>query len=419
MHSLDVSAAVSIAVFAAVYTGMALGRWPGVRMDRAGIALVGAVLLLTLAENRGELLATINGEALALLFGLMLLSAQFEASGLYRVAAGRLAAARRGDLALVAGVAGVTGTLSALLANDVIVFAMTPILCIGLRAGGRDPVPFLLAHAGAANAGSAATLIGNPQNILIGEAGDLDFWRYLIEAMPVAVIATGCTVLLVHLLWRGRYHLPPAPHRNEMKATPAEEEPGNGRIDRGPLTKAVVLTVLLLGLFASPIPRWLAGLAIAALVLVSRRNTTRALIGRVDWGVLLLLGALFIVTQAVAPLFRDLVAPFAAKDRIDLATLAGASLLGGNTIGNVPFVVLFLSWFPALGPETLTRLAVFSTLAGNFLLIGSLANIIVAERAAHQGVRLRFRDFAAVGIPSTLLAMGIAYLYFTATGTAG
>lgn len=413
MNPPDISAAASIAVFAAVYLGMALGRWPGVRTDRAGIALVGAVLLLALSADRGGLLAAIDGEALALLFGLMLLSAQFEAAGLYRVAARRLAGARSGDLALVAGVAGVTGTLSALLANDVIVFAMTPILCAGLRASGRDPVPFLLAHAGAANAGSAATLIGNPQNILIGEAGDLDFWRYLAEAAPVAVIATACTILLVHLLWRGRYRPTPAPYLGDMDM-PLED----GGIERGPLAKAILLTALLLLLFASPAPRWLAGLAIAALVLFSRRNTTRALIGRVDWGLLLLLGALFVVTRAVAPLFRDLAAPLAAGG-IDLATLAGASLLGGNTIGNVPFVVLFLSWFPAMGPETLTRLAVFSTLAGNFLLVGSLANIIVAERAARQGVRLRFRDFAAVGIPSTLLAMGTAYLYFTVTGIAG
>ncbi|HYD30933.1 MAG TPA: SLC13 family permease, partial [Azospirillaceae bacterium] len=169
-----------VALFVVTYVGMALGRFPGLKIDRTGIALVATIgLLASGALDSGSLAGAIDFPTLFILFGLMILSAQFAASGFYDWCALRIAGATHSPSGLLAVVVAVAGGLSAVLANDVVVFAMTPMLCVGLKARGLDPRPYLIALAGAANAGSAATLIGNPQNILIGQVGGLDFWRFL------------------------------------------------------------------------------------------------------------------------------------------------------------------------------------------------------------------------------------------------
>ena len=102
------------------------------------------------------------------------------------------------------------GGLSAVLANDVVVFAMTPMLCVGLKGRGLDPRPYLIALAGAANAGSAATLIGNPQNIVIGQVGGLDFWRFMAACGLPALAALACVFVTVAFVWRGRLTVGPS-----------------------------------------------------------------------------------------------------------------------------------------------------------------------------------------------------------------
>src|SRR5690606_30742030 len=164
-----------IAVFAATYVGMALGRVPGLKLDRTGIALMAvAVLLATGAVDLDRMGASIDAPTIVLLFALMILSAQFAAAGFYDLCAGAITRATATPERLLALTVAISGVLSAVLANDVVVYAMTPLLCAGIGARGLDPRPFLLALAGASNAGSAATLIGNPQNILIGQLGGLD-----------------------------------------------------------------------------------------------------------------------------------------------------------------------------------------------------------------------------------------------------
>src|SRR5512132_4013205 len=151
---------------------MALGRWPGLRIDRTGIALLGAIVLYIGEAVSGEgVLLAIDFPTLIVLFGLMILSSQFAVCGFYDWCSARIASSRAPPAAILALTVFVAGGLSAVLANDVIVFAMTPLLCAGLKSRGLDPRPYLIALAGAANAGSAATFIGNPQNILIGQVG--------------------------------------------------------------------------------------------------------------------------------------------------------------------------------------------------------------------------------------------------------
>ena len=395
------------AVFVAVYFGMALGRWPALAIDRTGVALIGAIVLLVAAVPGSEPLRTVDVGALAVLFGLMVLSAQFAASGFYEWCAARLGAASVAPMTLLALVVFVTGALSTVLANDIVVFAMTPVLCRGLLASGRDPRPYLLAHAGAANAGSAATLIGNPQNILIGAHGGLDFWLYAAEATPVALAALIVVYGCIAVLWR-----------RELRAPSLAAATGLPALNRPALLKGVAATALLLGLFATDLPAWQGALLIAGALLVSRRLSTRDMLALVDWHLLVLFAGLFMVTGALSATDLDdaaiRVLAGAGIGLEDPAALALLSLLGSNTVGNVPFVTLVLAAQPDMSPEALRALAVLSTLAGNFLLVGSLANLIVAERAKREGVVLTFRDHFRAGGPMTVLGMLPALGWFIA-----
>ncbi|WP_374191462.1 ArsB/NhaD family transporter, partial [Azospirillum brasilense] len=198
-----------VALFVLTYVGMALGRFPGLRIDRTGIALVAAILLLAIgALESGQVTEAIDFPTLFILFGLMVLSAQYAASGFYDWCALRVAQAARSPARLLAVTVAVGGGLSAILANDVVVFAMTPMLCVGLLARRLDPRPYLIGLAGAANAGSAATVIGNPQNILIGQMGHLDFWRFLAVCGVPALVGLVVVYAVVWLAWRGRFGEP-------------------------------------------------------------------------------------------------------------------------------------------------------------------------------------------------------------------
>lgn len=396
--------ALVLAVFFCVYLGMALGRWPGLAIDRSGVALVGAILLFAAGAVDGPAIeAAIDFPTLFILFGLMILSAQFAACGFYDWAAARLAAAEASPPLILAAVVAAGGLLSAVLANDVVVFAMTPLLCAGLLARGLDPRPFLIALACAANAGSAATLIGNPQNVLIGQAGGLDFWRFLAVCGPPALAGLLCVQLVVWRVWRGRFRLPEGPRAAAVEAA---------ALDRPGLIKGLVAVAALLALFAAPLPHATGVLLVAGALLLSRRLASRRMLGMVDWHLLVLFAGLFVVTHALAATglpeaaLQRLLA--AGLDPAVLAVLAPLTLLGSNTIGNVPLVMLLLAILPAGGPGFLQALALFSTLAGNLLLVGSLANIIVVERAAQAGVRLGFLEHARCGVPVTLLSMALA-----------
>lgn len=401
---------VVASTFVLTYLGMALGRLPGLRLDRTGIALLAVVALLATGRVRpGGMGAAIDVPTLLLLFALMIVSAQFAAAGFYRFAAGRVTAAAGSGERLLLAIVVVAGLLSALLANDIIAFAMAPVIAEGTRRRGLDPRPFLIALAGACNAGSAMTVIGNPQNILIGQSAGLDFWRFALACAPPALAALGVVYLVVRRQWRAQLLAPALP--------PAEPPPSP---DTWQTVKAVAAILALVALFTTPLPRETGALVIAATLLASRKLASRDMIGAVDWHLLLLFACLFVVTGAFAATGAAAAAVdwLAAHDLLPerLSVLLPLTLVASNGIGNVPAVMLLLSVWPQPSEGALYGLALLSTLAGNLLLVGSLANLIVAERAASVGAALGFRDHARSGIPITLLSLAIAAAWLWATG---
>jgi Na+/H+ antiporter NhaD/arsenite permease-like protein len=300
--------------------------------------------------------------------------------------------------------------LSAVFSNDVVCLAMAPVLVRACLHRGLDPVPYLLGLACAANVGSAATLIGNPQNMLIGETLRLSFAGYAREAVLPVLLGLAVTWTVVVLRVRGRWSAAAS-----TEAPPATERRwAEPELDRWQSAKGLAVAGILVGVFLFvPWPREVAALTAAGLLLLSRKLHSRKMLGLVDWELLVLFIGLFVVNHAlqetglVARLVGDLAV--AGVDAQQPATLFGVTFVLSNLVSNVPAVMLLLpvATHPLSGP----MLALVSTLAGNLLIVGSIANIIVVDAAARHGVRIDWLRHAAIGVPVTVVTLAITAAY--------
>lgn len=391
--------------FVVVYAVMIAGGVPGLRIDRTAAALLGAIALIGLgALSPAAAWQAIDVGTIGLLLGLMVVSAHFRACGFYAAATRWLAQRPTSPRRLLFELIATTGTLSALLTNDVICLATTPVLVDVCVRRGLDPVPFLLGLAAAANVGSAATLIGNPQNMLIGQSLHLSFDGYLLDGAVPAVVGLVCVWWILQRAYRHRFHrsLPP---------TGVVDEP----FDRARTGKGVIVLVLLvLGLLACPLPRETQAMLAAGAVLVSRTVPTRALLDRVDWQLLVLFAGLFVCNHAFAAAGHA-AAGFGwlrahGVDLADPVALFVTGVVGSNVISNVPLTMLLLPM--AQHPQAGPILCLSTTLAGNLLLVGSIANLIVVEQALRLGVRPAGRSWVLehlrTGVPIGLATLAVA-----------
>jgi Na+/H+ antiporter NhaD/arsenite permease-like protein len=406
-------AAIIILVFLCTYIGMAAGRLPHLQIDRNGIALLGVIVLLASGTvTLDELGASIDVSTLVLLFALMIISAQFVSAGFFETAVEWILRKAESPTMMLALTVGVGGALSALLANEVVVLTIAPLLITGAQSRSLDPRPFLIALMGAANAGSAATLIGSPPNILIGQLGELSFQLYLLAGVVPSLLALVSVFVVTWFLWHDRMEAP-------VPAGGVAEVPRHPH-DRHQTVKGLAGMVVLLLLFATPLPREVGGLLIAAALLTNRRFTNRIMIAAVDWPLLVLFVCLFAVSGALA----DTGIPWTIISWLqthrmlpnNLLILAPMALIASNTIGNTPWVILLLQAWPNPPQGPLYALAVLSSLAANLTLVGSLASVIAVERGEALGVRLSFADYARAGVPFTLISMVMAVAWLALTG---
>lgn len=392
---------IVLVVFGLVYLGMFLGDLPGLALDRTGVALLGAIALIAAGRvSLPEAWTAIDVPTIALLLGLMVVSAQFRLGGFYSAVAQRLAAADASPATVLLLVILASAVLSALLANDIVCLAFAPLLIEGCLRRGLRPQPYLLGLACASNVGSAATLIGNPQNMLIGQRLNLSFAGYLLDGVPPAAIGCLATWWIIARLSRDKWRQAPAD-------VPVVVRPLNGWQS----IKGALVTIALVVLFVEgSIPREVAALAAAGVLMMSRRLHSREMLALVDWQLLVLFVGLFVVNHALA-------AHGILGQGITTLSSAGIELrhpgwLFGTTVGlsnlvsNVPAVILLLP--AAEHPQAGAILALASTLAGNLLIVGSIANIIVIDQAARLGVRIGWREHARVGIPVTVVTLGLA-----------
>ena len=404
-------AAIILLVLILTYIGIAAGRIAWLQVDRTGIALLAVIALLASGEmTLDEFGSAVDLPTLAFLFAMMIISAQFAESGFIDLCARTMVEMRGGTTALLGLTVAIGGGLSAVLANDILVVTMAPLLLAGAQRRGLDPRPFAIALAASINAGSSATLIGNPQNILLGAIGHLDFWGFLASCGVPALFTLLVVFGVVWLQWHRRIRDTATPPDPIAIAAVTEHI-----LDRNQTIKGGVAVLALLILFATPLPREIGALIIAALLLANRKITSRTMIAAVDWPLLLLVSCLFAITgqlndsgiaaKVLAFLDDHQLLP---NNLLLLLPFAGVT---SNVIGSVPTAMLLLQIWPTPPSGVLYALALLSTLAGNLLLNGSLTNLLIAEHAERMGAGLTFRTYARAGIPITLLSLAFAMLW--------
>ncbi len=389
-------------IFAFVYLGMILGEIPGLALDRTGIALLGAIACLATGHvTPAAAWESIDVPTIGLLVGLMVVSAQFRLGGFYSQVTRWLADAPVGPRTLLALLIAVAGLLSAVLVNDIACLAIAPLLVEGCVRRKLNPVPFLLALACASNVGSAATLIGNPQNMLIGQTLHLSFAGYLADAAVPSILGLAAVWAILAWIYRGRWERD-APVPPQVEAAPFNP----WQTSKG----LVIIVALIAGFLFSPWPRESLALTGAGILLLSRTQSSRRMLDLVDWQLLILFVGLFIVNHVLAASGTlDQMMAAVARTGVQVhrpGWLFGITVVLSNLVSNVPAVMLLLpaAKHPLAGPI----LALSSTLAGNLLIVGSIANIIVVDQAARLGVRITWRTHARVGVPVTIVTLAIA-----------
>lgn len=396
-------------IFGATYLALAAGKVPGLRIDRAGIAVVGAAAMLAFGVlGLRDAARAVDYETIVLLFGMMVVVAHLELSGFFALATDGIAARFSAPLPLLAVTIGLSGVLSAFLVNDVVCVALTPLvlrLCVRLK---RPPIPYLVGLATASNVGSVATITGNPQNIIIGSLSQISYLRFAARLAPIAVIGLIINFAVVALVYRKALAEP-------AEGPPPDEEARRPRVHRGLLGKSLVVTLATIALFFAGKPIALVALGAAAILMLDRVRPEKVY-GAVDWSLLVMFVGLFVVVHAFeANVVRTWgLEHWSALLRSPVVMVSGLSVVLSNLVSNVPAVLLFRPLMEVM-PERETAwlaLAMSSTLAGNLTVLGSVANLIVVENARRAGTELGFVEYLKVGVPLTILTtlVGVAWL---------
>ena len=395
-----------LVIFLIVYLGMILGGLPFLRLDRTGVALLGAIALISInALSLEQAVASVHLPTMALLFAFMVVSAQMRLGGFYDWVTNKLAGLALSPASLLGVLIVVSAALSAVFSNDIVCLAMAPLLVDACRRRQLAPVPFLLALACASNIGSAATLIGNPQNMLIGQTMRLSFDGYFLDAIIPVALGLAASWVLIAWQTKGRW---------EESAADMEPEAGNISFDAWQTTKGLIIAgALLVAFLVAPWPREHMALIGAGILLMSRQLRSRNMLGLVDWELLVLFMSLFVVNAAFqrTGLTEHAIAWLASLGvRLDQpGALFGATFVLSNLVSNVPAVMLLI---PVVHhPLGGVMLALVSTLAGNLLIVGSIANIIVVDAAARRGIVIDWKRHARVGVPVTLMTLAVSGVY--------
>lgn len=410
------------------FVALAVGRVPGLRLNRAAIAMVAAgVVMVTGVLTLEQAEKTIDLSTIFLLLSMMVINAVLELAGFFTWVGQLVIERTRNPLALLIIIVLTGGVLSALFINDPVVLMLTPLVCgVTLRMR-RNPLPYLVGLATAANIGSAATITGNPQNILIGISSGIPYLIFLARLGPVSLLGMGIVVLVVRLLYPHEFSgaasrlgqqddgaddadvvLNPTPHMVQSLAT------AQATVYVPILRKSLLVVMGLCVAFVLGVNVALAAYLAACALLISRRLPSEKILALIDWPLLLLFIGMFIVTGAieVTGLSQVMFAQVAGLAKADNVTLAIITTVLSNLISNVPTVLLFRPLVPQFDNphQTWLLLAVVSTFAGNLTLVGSVANLIVAEQAKKFDIDLSFREYLKAGVPITLLSLGLAVL---------
>jgi Na+/H+ antiporter NhaD/arsenite permease-like protein len=381
-----------------------MGRLPGLRIDRTGAAIIGGSLMIAFnVLTLEEAYRAINFDTILLLFGMMIVVANLRLSGFFTAASVWVVEHAHHPLALLSAIVVVSGVFSAFFVNDTMCLILTPLVLEITTALKRNPVPYLLAVAMAANAGSTATITGNPQNMLIGSFSGISYERFAAALSPVAAAGLVLTVGVIYVFYRGEFR----------KAGRVDVPRRAVRINRPMLWKSVIVSGGMIALFFAgwPVPK--VALVAGALLLVTRRVKPEKIYNQVDWPLLVLFSGLFIVVAGMekSAFERELANTVSRLHLEDTFVLSGLSALISNMVSNVPAVLIFKPFLAHMADpaKAWLTLAMSSTMAGNLTILGSIANLIVVQRARRE-VRIGFWEYSRVGVPLTVATLIVGAL---------
>ncbi len=388
-------------IFIGTYLVLAIGRLPGFRLDRTGAAILGASLMIAFRVlTMDEAIRSVDHETLVLLFGMMIVVANLRLSGFFALVSAWVVEHTHHPLALLAAIVFVSGVLSAFFVNDTMCLVLTPLVLEIVTRLRRNPVPYLLAIAMAANIGSAATITGNPQNMMIGTFSRIPYREFAAAIAPISAIGLGLTVAMIAAMYRREFFGVPR----------IEVEKPRVRVNRALLWKSVAAAGAMILLFFMGLSVSKVAVVTGAALLVTRRVKPEKVYREIDWSLLVLFAGLFVVIAGVEKtlLQGDILALVNRLQMDRTGVLTVWSVILSNLVSNVPAVLVFKPFLSRLAhPEhAWLTLAMSSTLAGNLTVLGSIANLIVIERAKRT-VRISFLEYLKVGIPLTLLTLWI------------
>jgi len=396
----------AIIIFLLTYLVLALGRLPGFRVDRTGAAIIGATLMI--ASNSlsiPQAYAAIDYHTIILLFGMMIVVANLRLSGFFTVVSAWVVEHARRPIVLLAAIVFVSGFFSAFFVNDTMCLVFTPLVLEITGRLRRNPIPYLLAVAMAANIGSVATITGNPQNMMIASFSGIGYRTFAAALAPVAAAGLVVLIVLLSVIYRREFRQEPA-----MAVAHHATE-----VDRVLLWKSLLISAAMIAFFFAGWPAATVALVAGALLLITRRVGPDTVYREIDWQLLVLFIGLFIVIAGLerTAFSADLLAA-AARFRLERpAVLTAAAAILSNIVSNVPAVLVFkpvMAHLPDPRHAWLV-LAMSSTLAGNLTVLGSVANLIVVERARRE-VKISFWEYAKAGVPVAVvtLAIGVVLL---------
>jgi Na+/H+ antiporter NhaD/arsenite permease-like protein len=386
-------------IFVATYIVLAAGRFPGLRIDRTGASIVGASLMVAFgALSFSGALQAVDWPTIVLLLGMMIVVANLRLSGFFRVSSAFVVQRAHGPKSLLAGVILVTGVFSAFFVNDTMCIVMTPLVLEITLALGRNPVPYLLGVAMSSNAGSVATITGNPQNMMIGSLSHISYRLFIWKLAPVALVSLLLTWVILVAFYKTEFRGAAFVQADRLRV----------RVNAPLLWKSLLVAVGMVACFFAGWPVAQVAIVAGAMLLVTRRVKPEKVYHEIDWPLLALFAGLFVVVAAVertsldADLFR--VASQFGLHNVPVLTFFAA--LVSNIVSNVPAVLLFRPVMPHLADPARgwLTLAMATTLAGNFTILGSMANLIVVQRARRE-VKIGFWEYFRAGSVLTVLTL--------------
>ncbi|MCX8073926.1 MAG: anion transporter [Candidatus Binatia bacterium] len=399
---------LTLALFLVSYALLAVGGLPPFRFDRTGIAIMGAAaMLLTGAIPLDAAVEAVDYRTLIFLFGMMIVVANLRLAGFFRLVTAGAVARARSPRQLLAVTVFVPGILAAFFINDVVCLVCTPLVLQVAHRLRLPPTPYLLALATAANIGSAATISGNPQNMLVASFARVPYADFALHLAPLAAAGLVVDYAILRLLFRRELygHL-------TVPATDLLER----RVHKPLLYKSSFAALLTVSLFFAGYPVAEVSLGVAAWLLATRRVRPEKIYREIDWPLLVLFIGLFVIVGAVehAGIDRRVLSAVASIHHWGVAALLAATAALSNLVSNVPAVMLLKPAVVQATDPTRTAMlvAAASTFAGNLLTIGSVANLIVLEQARRAGIAISFWQYARVGIPVTLATLTLTVLTF-------